>query len=910
MRRHLWIWLGLLCLAGAWFLWPRSAKLPAKPSVTAKVVAKPIATTVRPASTAPNILATVATNAVKAGVANTNPFGWRLSNTSKTIGQLAGDRHAILLENALIDTGIPLKLSIPKKLQSPGDPGAYIVQAYGPIGNAFRAMLASAGAQIVSYIPNDAYLVRLNQGGADGLAANPLTQAVIPYEPYYKIQSSVLGAVVNDQPFPADARFNVAAYPDSADAGRKWLAQAGITVLIEQRSPFGQVFTVQGVTDVAALARSDLWQLVEPYYPRQRANDLSRQTLGVAADTQVSSNYMNLTGSNVVVEVNDSGIDATHPDFQTGSGAPVRVFGGPLIDTEGHGTHVAGIIAGNGLMSITVTNAQGSIMPATDGQFRGMAPLANLLSMSYYDSDQDLQEAAARNNAPISNNSWNNNDPAYDLEAASYDAAVRDALSGVTGSQPVLFVFSAGNVGAGDDSGSGGNPDTILSPGTAKNVITVGALEQLRNITNVVTDLNSNQSAVWQPETDTGYQVWRLSSRGNVGIGLEGQFGRYKPDLVAPGTFVISTRSAQWDTEAYYNPTNNRYTVFADFVPPDAFSVAPMGFFVWNNTARITFSMQTNTASPSPFPTNMPIYVWPGTDPQTTAGVFVGTDSAAVPSALQLLSPVGVGWACEVSNITSLSLAYDMVVDVQTTNDLGNYFEVLSNMNQSLGTNNPANISPGPYYRYETGTSMSAAGVSGVLALMEDYFTNTLSRTPSPALLKAMLINGARPTQGYDYQVQNSINFQVWGLPSLPNSLPPGQTTNVNVACASFFVDQDPSLALATGDRRTYLVTVDTNTDAVFLPLQVTLVWTDPPGNPAAAIKLVNSLYLIVTNFDDPANPVIYYGNDIPGGQTANTPENSTNAPVLDVINNVENVIVAPAPLLGSQFSVTVVGGG
>ena len=37
-----------------------------------------------------------------------------------------------------------------------------------------------------------------------------------------------------------------------------------------------------------------------------------------------------------------------------------------------------------------------------------------------------------------------------------------------------------------------------------------------------------------------------FSSRGNVGIGIEGAFGRFKPDLVAPGTFIISTRSADW----------------------------------------------------------------------------------------------------------------------------------------------------------------------------------------------------------------------------------------------------------------------------------------------------------------------------------------------------------------------------
>ena len=82
-----------------------------------------------------------------------------------------GDRHAILLENALIDTASPLNLSIPKNLQSQGDPGAYIVQARGPIDTAFRAMLAAAGAEIVSYIPNDAYLVRAPAGAAGGLAA-------------------------------------------------------------------------------------------------------------------------------------------------------------------------------------------------------------------------------------------------------------------------------------------------------------------------------------------------------------------------------------------------------------------------------------------------------------------------------------------------------------------------------------------------------------------------------------------------------------------------------------------------------------------------------------------------------------------------------------------------------------------
>ena len=101
-------------------------------------------------------------------------------------------------------------------------------------------------------------------------------------------------------------------------------------------------------------------------------------------------------------------------------------------------------------MSSTVSNhAIGSVSGAN---FRGMAPSAKLYSLSLGDSDADLQVQAARTNSLISNNSWNYDNAAeYNIEAASYDAAVRDALPGVTGSQPVLFVFSAANAGNGDN---------------------------------------------------------------------------------------------------------------------------------------------------------------------------------------------------------------------------------------------------------------------------------------------------------------------------------------------------------------------------------------------------------------------------------------------------------------------------
>ena len=45
--------------------------------------------------------------------------------------------------------------------------------------------------------------------------------------------------------------------------------------------------------------------------------------------------------------------------------------------TTGTGTHVGGILIGNGAKSLTVSNARGSINPATTNQYRGMAPGRN-----------------------------------------------------------------------------------------------------------------------------------------------------------------------------------------------------------------------------------------------------------------------------------------------------------------------------------------------------------------------------------------------------------------------------------------------------------------------------------------------------------------------------------------------------
>jgi subtilisin-like proprotein convertase family protein len=902
----MWFGISLLCFVGALYCWRLANKWEARKhagSATPNAQTKEQLPAARShstvsASTVPLVLLSQPQPAVRA----TNWLAYRFKNTSKSTGQLLRDDRAILLENATIDTSRPLGFSMPEHLRATGDPGSYIVQAHGAVDDKFRAALSAAGAKIISYIPNNAYLVRVTQSGAELMSGNPQTQTVLPYEPAYKLKAQLFKLAMDAQPLPEGTALNVVVFDDAREETLAEFAQRGVEVLAESRSPFGPVLKLRPApADWFALARLPGVEIVEVSRARVPANDLSRVRIGVAADTQVPTNYLSLTGSNVVVNLNDTGVSTNHPDLVGRVFYDVPTSG---VDLNGHGTHVAGIIAGDGTQSMTVTNARGSINPGTNFQYRGKAPATRIFSIGEpLPPDSYLQERAAQTNALISNNSWNyGGDTTYSIGAASFDAATRDALPRVTGSQPLLFVFGAGNAGRGDDSGQSGDPESILSPATAKNVITVGAIEQPRDITNVVvincttTNINGTNVIVcttnqpWKAMTSSPNEVAAFSSRGNVGIGIEGDFGRYKPDLMAPGTFVISTRAAEWDQGAYYNPTSHIVDVLDIVILTNrAFTNL---ISVPNNAVAFTIRLVRNQNSPSPFP-DLPIFVRQAGPPSDADPV--ATNLFSVPGTqIAALTPVGTTWYYRISNITTQNVSLAIVTDLVITNELGNYLEVLSNLNNTIG----------PYYRYESGTSMAAADVSGTLALMQEFFQQRMTPpvTNSPALYKALLINGARSLPAYDLQVQkNTANFQGWGLLNLPNSLPVSITNGVtHLGAASMEIfDQSPTNALATGQSQTRLVSV--NDFGRTVPLRVTLVWTDPPGNPTAGVKLVNDLDLIVTNLD---TGDVFLGNDIGPSSPFTFAWDTNAAPNADSINNVENVYLPPQ--LGSNYSVTV----
>jgi subtilisin-like proprotein convertase family protein len=883
LKPRTWFAISLLLFgAGAW-MWHYAEKVSvSRPNVAA---AKPLS------ALNPPLIKAAGTNAVA------RRKSYRLSNTRQTVAQLLRNDHAIILRNALIDTSRPLRLDIPEHLRAKGAPGSYIVQFDRPLNWKFYDSLKRDGAVFVSYIPNNAALVKADADQAQRLESDPVYQAVIPFEPYYKLDGTLLPGAVDEQ--PQTNLLSVTTFPGQRDATLQALTDLGAKLIGEDQSPFGPTLVVTAPPQsVAAIAQLPLAQEVESYSQRRLLNDLTRVQLGVSVDTLTNtSNYLNLSGSNVMVNINDTGVDYTHPDF---SGGPrgVRLIYPPggEFDFDGHGTHVAGIIAGNGAASDTITSqVPGSIIPGAS--FRGKATNAILyvqpldLLFGPFVSDAQLEENASIVLGPtnlISNNSWgyggstsggstsggttSGGPTSYDTHAASYDAATRDAQPAVKGEQPLLFVFAAGDYGGGDDTGVDGVTGTIYSPATAKNVITVGTSDSPRFITNMVTyDGNTNDaSQVFFGRTDNSNLVAFFSGCGNVGAGVEGTFGRFKPDVVAPGVFIVSCRS-----DEYVDPTNEQFTTETAVtnqlvVPGQTNSYA---ILIPTDASQLVIQVVTNSASPIGF----------------TNGFIVVADTNTPPSTLWSTNALGANVVVLTNQLTPglwnigiapprgdvQPLSFDVNIFVTETNGLGDYFNVLSNMNSALGTK----------YVYMSGTSMSAGAVSGVLALMQEFLESQLKITPSPALLKALLINGSRSLGlQYDFNVQTTgANEQGWGIPNIANSIP-YSLTNKSGASVAFF-DQSPNNALATGEAQTFTITDPTGA-ASNSPVRISLVWTDPPGDPAAGVALVNVLNLTVT---DSTGTNVFIGNDFFSGDTFSE-ANTGDAP--DTINNVQNVYI------------------
>ncbi|MFJ4783778.1 S8 family serine peptidase [Streptomyces sp. NPDC088794] len=219
--------------------------------------------------------------------------------------------------------------------------------------------------------------------------------------------------------------------------------------------------------------------------------DLSESTSQIGAPEVWSSGD---TGQGIDVAVLDTGIDTAHPDLSH-SIATTRSFvpGQDVEDRNGHGTHVASTVAGDGT--------------ASGGKERGVAPGAALHIGKVLGDDGSGQDswvvagmewAAVEQHARVVNMSLGTDSPS---DGTDPESVAVNRLSAQTGA---LFVVAAGNAGA---------PGAIGGPGAADAALTVGAVDRDDNVA-------------------------FFSSQGpRVGDGA------LKPEISAPGVDILAARS-------------------------------------------------------------------------------------------------------------------------------------------------------------------------------------------------------------------------------------------------------------------------------------------------------------------------------------------------------------------------------
>ncbi len=347
--------------------------------------------------------------------------------------------------------------------------------------DAQRIALAQAGVNLLSYIPNRAWLSSVSLDQAQAVVALPGVRAMAKILPEDKIDPALREEGVNAYSTASDDQVKLVAlfFDDVAlDIGVGIVAAYGGR-LIERSEADNSVAFYLPLEALYDFASCDAVKWIDQHYESIDLNDGARAALNVNA---VQHTPYSLSGLGVVVgQWESKHPDAHHVDLV---GRVASVEDGWGIGD--HATQVAGTILGDGSL-------------LADRRYRGMAPAATLVSYHSWDNVADLraQYDTALNvyNIDISNNSWGKVEWHHYKD---YTAALDDLVRGASG-KPISIVCAAGNEGTWG---------TIMCTAVGKNVVTVGAT-------------NSDDGSLW---------TW--SNKGPTGD------GRIKPDVVSPGCEV------------------------------------------------------------------------------------------------------------------------------------------------------------------------------------------------------------------------------------------------------------------------------------------------------------------------------------------------------------------------------------
>ncbi len=434
----------------------------------------------------------------------------------------------------------------------PGRPTYALVQFGGPIRPEWKQAAGANGAELLDYIPDYAFVARLQPGAAAALQALPFVRWVGPYHPAYKLSPGLDRLLARGE---EQLQVRVRLFPgEDAAAVERALVASGAKVMARSAQPKGGNLSLHlPAAALAAVAREPAVAWVEPAPKFELANDMGRDVMGVhTAWGRVPGLY----GAGQVIAIADTGLDTgilgtISADFR-GRVAAAYALGrtDDWSDDDGHGTHVAGSALGSGSLS-----GSQPLNDSYESSFAGVAPEAGLVMQSVLDSGGGLGGLPADLNvlfgqaygdgARVHSDSWG--DP---TTVGRYTTDAHNADLFAWNHKDVTILFAAGNEGT--DRNINGVVDTgsVTPPGTAKNVVTVGASESYRPSGGYTLPYGDcySWSSCWPadyPRLPLSIDALSNNVSGMAAFSSRGPTadGRIKPDVVAPGTNIISGRS-------------------------------------------------------------------------------------------------------------------------------------------------------------------------------------------------------------------------------------------------------------------------------------------------------------------------------------------------------------------------------
>jgi Subtilase family len=518
---------------------------------------------------------------------------------------------------------------------------------------AWQDVIAGIGGTVLEYVPENAFIALLPTGSTKASLATLPIQAFSLLQSAHKLTREL--QIATDDFL--DVNVQIAAVPE-ADVAAAYLSENTLDVLMPPDYVVASTIYHDRVARAAlptlVAFPAVLWiELAARYEPsgEREAHLIAGGSLSYTDASQrlrpqnpgtyrtaflnnaAISNYKTWTK---VADL-DVGFDVgsgsdVHPDFKNannGSFVTVKNYMSDGTtdngDCEGHGTLVAGVLAGNAGGSAYNTSTTGSgnwgcTGCTTDGHYLmglGVAPGMPVVSGRIFTATCPLgtpncvatsnhlswltifQDLFMNQTAGITNNSWNApGNSAYTLDAQTFDSSVRhlDGCDGyhlpptnmngnpcVAPGPPMRIFVSAGNVPLNSQ------VLTTYTPATAKNVISVGASENYNqtyypnqpplNPVDNLYDTGAYPALSGYGYCDNGKDVAQFSTTGFQGI-TGATRDRFKPDIVAPGTAIEGPRS--------------RYTV-----PPALMCVGSVVADIDSNPVQHSWSRGTSFSSPA-----------------------------------------------------------------------------------------------------------------------------------------------------------------------------------------------------------------------------------------------------------------------------------------------------------------------